>query len=403
MRDPNETKAPNVASGPTQPETAPPPSAPGSGGGGTPADEAHRRFLDTRTFASLDGLRAIAILVVVWHHAHREIEGWPVTSRGFLGVDLFFVISGFLIVTLILRERRRTGAISLRGFYVRRFLRIFPPYYLMLLIVGGTAALAPGTTSSAILQDLPYALVYVSNLVPMQSLLAISWSLATEEQFYVVVPTLERYAPRVFPLVLPAVYVIVMLPTFGLFPSVNMPGFFRETTFGPILLGVMLAHVLDDPRGHRSALRLLGHWSSPILASALVVIAASNPAKDIAGSPRAAIHWSLLLLVASCVVQERHALRPFLALWPMRRIGAVSYGIYLYHLLVLHFVDKLMKRFAVDSGLVRFVVAAGGTWLVAELSYRYFEARFLLLKSRFAPEGRGSGARVPPVPGAVPP
>src|SRR5215831_19037330 len=107
-------------------------------------DDARKSYLQTRTFGSLDGLRALAILGVIWHHSASALPGWPITARGFLGVDLFFVISGFLIVTLLLRERRRTATISLRKFYVRRFLRIFPPYYGLLALVTIVALLKPG-------------------------------------------------------------------------------------------------------------------------------------------------------------------------------------------------------------------------------------------------------------------
>src|ERR1700704_3713381 len=84
--------------------------------------EHYLRFENNKTFGSLDGLRAIAILAVLWHHhANNAVAGWKITTHGFLGVDLFFTISGFLIVTLLLRERRRTSTLSLRNFYVRRF------------------------------------------------------------------------------------------------------------------------------------------------------------------------------------------------------------------------------------------------------------------------------------------
>ena len=95
---------------------------------------AHDRYLGTRTFASLNGVRGLCILAVLWHHAGGGLHA-QLFERGFLGVDMFFVLSGFLIVTLLLRERDRTGGISLKNFYARRTLRIFPIYYLVLFIL----------------------------------------------------------------------------------------------------------------------------------------------------------------------------------------------------------------------------------------------------------------------------
>ena len=91
----------------------------------------HGEFLARRYFSSLDAFRCGSILAVVWHHTSRASRGSR-SDRGFLGVDMFFVISGFLIVTLLLRERDRAGAIALGRFYARRALRIFPIYYGML-------------------------------------------------------------------------------------------------------------------------------------------------------------------------------------------------------------------------------------------------------------------------------
>src|ERR1700726_2966401 len=93
------------------------------------AAESYQSFRATKYFPSLDRLRAISILAVIWYHV-PELR--PIWSTGFLGVHLFFVISGFLITTLLLREKEENGTISLRNFYVRRTLRIFPAYYLTL-------------------------------------------------------------------------------------------------------------------------------------------------------------------------------------------------------------------------------------------------------------------------------
>jgi peptidoglycan/LPS O-acetylase OafA/YrhL len=353
-----------------------------SGKGITPANEEYLHFANTKTFGSLDGLRAIAILAVVWHHT-SNVPGWQITTRGFLGVDLFFTISGFLIVTLLLREQRRTGTISLRNFYIRRFLRIFPLYYLVLLVVGLVAFLLPGNTSKALKGDLLYAIFYVSDLVPMHSLLSITWSLSVEEQFYIVVPTVTRYARQLVPFLLPFAYVIVCLPPFGVFPKLHLPEFFRQTTFGPILLGAMIAHVLNAPSGFSCVWNLVKWRFAPLMALGLVFAAASYPAGDISGWPRLAVHWAMLVLVTSCVVREANILSPLLSLWPIRRIGIVSYGIYLYHLLVAHFVVKALGVAGLTQGFTTFICAALGSWALAELSYRLFEIRFLALKPRY--------------------
>lgn len=348
-----------------------------------PSTPTHANYLATRTFGSLDGLRAISILAVVWHHTQSGFHFLPIADRGFLGVDLFFEISGFLIVTLLLRERRRTGNTSLKKFYIRRFLRIFPPYYLSLALVALIAFVRHGEQAHAIRRDLPYALFYVSNLVPMLSLLGITWSLSTEEQFYLVVPTLQKLTRRAFPFLIVLAYLLVSLPPFGFFPNWKLPEFFRETTFGPILLGVTLALILDHPTGYRWTSQLLGHWMAPAIAGLVALIVCNLPGDDISGFPRIAIHLSLAVFLAACVTRERHVLTPILRLWPIRRIGAVSYGIYLYHLLARHVVREGLLFARIESQLVFFLANAACAWIIAELSYRLYESRFLTLKSRW--------------------
>lgn len=82
-----------------------------------------------RTFGSLDGFRCMSIVAVIWHHSRGDIGFGRLGLRGFLGVHVFFVLSGFPIVTLLLREHARNGQISLKAFYARRTLRIMPLYW----------------------------------------------------------------------------------------------------------------------------------------------------------------------------------------------------------------------------------------------------------------------------------
>jgi peptidoglycan/LPS O-acetylase OafA/YrhL len=142
--------------------------------------------------AELDGLRGLAVLFVIAHHfAPRRLPG------GFIGVDIFFVLSGFLITTLLLEEQAKHGRINLRFFYLRRVLRLLPAVVAMLCAVclflwlAGDAKTLSGARSGAF-----YTLVYVANWVrawwPVYSLepFEITWSLAIEEQFYLLWPLL---------------------------------------------------------------------------------------------------------------------------------------------------------------------------------------------------------------------
>ena len=155
----------------------------------------------------------------------------------------------------------------------------------------------------------------------MVSLLGITWSLSAEEQFYLVVPTLEKYAGRRLPVFLLLGYLLVSLPPFGFFPNWDLPGFFRQATFGPIILGVMLAHALDDSRTFAIFWRLLRHPLSPAFTAVLAFAAFCWPAPDISGWPRIFVHVALTLFVASCVVpRETYLARgsPCLAIAPDR-------------------------------------------------------------------------------------
>ncbi len=139
----------------------------------------------------LDGIRAMAVIGVVWHHAHPGFGALPMSRNGFLGVDAFFVLSGFLITVLLLREQAAHGSISLRQFYVRRALRIFPLYYAVLALLAlYFLTVKHSTQGQAFLQALPYHLTFLSNWVPVDSLMAITWSLSSEEQFYLLWPPL---------------------------------------------------------------------------------------------------------------------------------------------------------------------------------------------------------------------
>ncbi|MGF1597371.1 MAG: acyltransferase family protein [Acidimicrobiales bacterium] len=353
-------------------------------------------------FGSLDALRAFAVIAVVWHHTVEPAAWLPLSGRGFLGVDLFFVLSGFLIVTLLLRERDRTGTISLKNFYARRSLRIFPLYYgilaVMALLVYGTSSHTP--TAQAFRDTVPYYLTYTSNWFGTGALLAVSWSLAAEEQFYLVWPPIQRFAGRAILPILAVLVVLNQLVNFGvLFADGQQEREMIQVTFTPILLGVALAHVLHHHHDRVTGV-LGGRLAAPVAGVAVLLVAnLPNDTTSLVGVHRLTIHVLMVILVASVVVHEQHGLAPLLMVRPLARVGAISYGIYLLHMFVRHVADQSIGRVGLgEQPLVLFVATLAGVLVAAELSFRFFESPILRLKRRFA-----SGSDGPTTPGGTEP
>jgi len=150
----------------------------------------YQQFQETRYFRSLDGPRAVSIILVVVHHTNSAL--WSHLNGG-LGVIIFFVISGFLITTLAVREEAKVGALSLRSFYIRRACRILPLYYVVLLVY---IALFIGANyhqhRQLLVGVLPYYFFYMNDFAPNLETLPFnhSWSLGVEEKFYFVWPVL---------------------------------------------------------------------------------------------------------------------------------------------------------------------------------------------------------------------
>ncbi len=348
--------------------------------------QAHADFRARKHFDSLDGLRAVSIVAVVWHHCSDHARWLPMLQRGFLGVDLFFVISGFLITTLLLRERERTGAIALKAFYVRRFLRIFPPYYLMLALTCGYYVAVKHDREFA--REALLSALYVSNLVEGHSILAITWSLSTEEQFYLLWPPVLRAGPRAAPWCMAAVVFASIAVACGAVPGVLAllglaPGLMIvQSTLFPISLGVLVAHAAHDARGYAVLARVCGRsWSSA--AFALLLCALINiPHADIQGLHRLAIQTCAAAWVVACVLPARHALHGALGLRALVRLGTLSYGVYLYHMVCRHVASKLLDRADLHWDVALFLLCMAATWGVAEVSYRAFEAPLLRMKTR---------------------
>jgi peptidoglycan/LPS O-acetylase OafA/YrhL len=351
----------------------------------------HRLFRERKFFASLDGLRALSIVAVIGFHATGHLPG--LLGRGYLGVELFFAISGLLITTLLLREQESRGQISLRGFYIRRTLRIFPLYFAVLAAYVTLAAAFERSTSAGALffRNVPYYATYTSNWFVDRNagprvIFYFAWSLATEEQFYLFWPFAVRFLRRGGAVLLMMVLLAASEATrWALGAQVmSAPLELRvlASVASPICLGSLAAILLHGRRGFALAYRVAGRaWSAPLALGLLLACLAFGR------TPGIVLSLSMTYLVVCCAIRADHSLRPLLDNRVARDVGTVSYGMYLLHMLVLNAVRRLGA-----GPIVEFALALTLTIAAARLVYRYFEQPFLRLKDRFAP---GAGATGP--------
>ncbi len=353
-------------------------------------------FQGTRFFGALDGLRCLSILMVIWHHAGGQRPG--MLGRGQLGVALFFAISGFLITTLLLREREARGQISLRGFYYRRTLRIFPLYYAVIAAYTVLVALVEkgSQPGQEFVRNLPYFLSYTSNwfveLEPSERvILYFAWSLATEEQFYLVWPGVVRYmrpfaGPAAFMVTLLAIDVgLELAAAAGMVDGELLVVRIATSVAAPICLGCLGATLVHRPRGFALAWRWIGaRWCAPAAAAATI----ASLALDV---PMMARYLAMSWLVLAVCIREDHALAPVLGNRVVRHVGTISYGMYLLHMLALNAAARVVPA---GSDLALFAATAGLSVILATLSFRYLERPFLRLKRRVRGAPSGGAAAV---------
>jgi peptidoglycan/LPS O-acetylase OafA/YrhL len=331
----------------------------------------------------------LAILPVVWHHSTpRLLPG--ILGKGAVGVDLFFALSGFLITTLLLRELRATGRVRLGSFYARRSLRIFPLYYAVLGLYALRALQTAGSSEPArhFLQALPLHATYTANWlvdysVPHPVMFAFSWSLCVEEQFYLLWPGVLalRRGRAVAASVMLGAIAVDLLAEHHYLRSVLPPGSLGlrvVTSFAlPIGCGSLLALLLDSARGFALARRVLGLRAAAPLSLALSLYWLSLPA-----TPYIELSLSLTALVGAVAIRPDNGLSWLLERAPLRRIGALSYALYLLHITALGLVRRFLPQHA-ESALVVFVLGFPLSVLFAELAHRLIERPFLALRARF--------------------
>ncbi|MDC0740460.1 acyltransferase family protein [Polyangium mundeleinium] len=352
---------------------------------------------DGSALPGLDGLRAVAVVLVLLYHQQLVGFGWA-------GVQIFFVLSGYLITKILHRTRSAPLSQYLRNFYGRRALRIFPLYYAYLLALGLAAAF--GVAPPDLRSGLPFAVTYTYNFYHAGSgfvhskLLTHLWSLSVEEQFYLVWPLFLYFLePNKLRRVLWGLVLAGPLIRALLFQGLRLSGtsILSDTEIAlyvctpshvdAFALGA-LASLFPFGTGRRALLVGLGLT----LALGLLILVVYGPAglRSSIGYPIGLKHgyayiwgYSLInvssVLLIECLVRgvflPRFFEHPALAY-----LGRISYGVYVLHFPVQAMVERVLPA---SSVLVRMAVQLVCTLASASVSYHVFELRFLRLKDRW--------------------
>jgi peptidoglycan/LPS O-acetylase OafA/YrhL len=348
----------------------------------------------------LDGLRGVAILAVVVAHYFGEVShGVPALTAGWLGVELFFVLSGFLIGGILMDNRNSPNLFS--TFYVRRAFRIVPIYYVVLtvvLLVSASLRVAHGWVPATMAPALYFT--YVQNIAMAASgtidgfWLLPTWTLAVEEQFYLLLPLLIYLLPRRY-----AVYLSIV----AILSGPVLRGVLFAATHGhataafsvlpcrwdALFLGVLAAYVYRKRELFEKLLRrnvlqfaaLAGAWGA--LFFAVVDRLYNTKLFDVLGYSLTAFCFAAVLLMAVGGLPVRRRFEG----QALRTLGQISYGLYLIHQPILGLLHGALRNALPDdgsaAGLGVTVLALLVSLAIAWLSWTFFESRLVRFGHRW--------------------
>lgn len=346
--------------------------------------------IDAHRIPALDGIRAIAFILVLFCHTTPAIF-----HGGNFGVDLFFVLSGFLITSILLQEQKNNGSINLGKFYLRRALRLLPALFLVVFsVVIYTIIMQPFSKVIMAFSDAWRIVLYVFNwqlaidwnhiVERHQEMFTHLWSLSVEEQFYLIWPCimiglLRMSRPLVFFIFLAGIIIPAIERSILWQEGPSLWIYFRtDLRFDNLLYGALAAWIIHWGFVPNGWSRIILSWCGPVSLVALIILARFDLLTN--GYAYKGV-FSLVALLSAVLISSATLcplpfLRWILELKPLRWIGKISYGLYLWH------VPMAFIAVNISNAALRNFVMVGGTFAVSTVSYYVLERPFLRLKNR---------------------
>ncbi len=350
-------------------------------------------------FKFLDGLRGTAVLIVMAYHLKRiDSQLFNFMNGGFLGVDIFFVLSGFLITSTLLKEHHKYKQINLKNFYLRRFLRLIPGYWFFLIILYLFARqILPDYEASQIYENhnFLFAFLYMTNWFRVLGFftgnLNHTWSLSIEEQFYIIWSIflflvfnhkLERNS--LFYIIIGSIGLIIVWRGCRIIlgTSTEILYYSTDTRIDSLLIGSAAAIIYVwklIPKESFKTFRFSSITILGVILSLLIFFNFSHTDLLFYLFPLPLFSISVALFILWLIARENTLIHSLLENKTLCWVGKISYGLYLWHYAMYEFSIKSFPT----SNLLQIVVGLMLAFLVATFSFYLIEKPFLTIKSKF--------------------
>jgi peptidoglycan/LPS O-acetylase OafA/YrhL len=348
-------------------------------------------------FPNLDGLRFIAASMVIFPHIEQfksfmgldySYSIYPYQS-GKLGVVLFFVLSGYLITYLLLAEKNSSKNISIKKFYLRRILRIWPVYYLMIVLAifvfpfldildyGGY------TPENLSRRNVIQYFLFLPNVALFVPLIAQAWSVGVEEQFYIIWPVLIKYVKNKYFLFIGVISLYFILANgLVLFKGINfltlIHDFIILFRIDCMAIGAFFALLLFEQK--KILPILYSKYFQIFTYTILFVLLVSKVSIPFIHFQVFAILFGIIILNLSSNNKTIISLNGKV----INHLGKISYGMYMYHPVVIILVLKTLIYFNISNVFIQYLFSMLLTIFISHISYNYYELFFIKMKDKFS-------------------